>query len=140
MLAYVPPIDDYQFLLTDVLQFDAEMRELGKDVDTSLALTILEEAGRMCADRLQPINREGDEEGSRLVDGIVQTPAGFAQAYRAFTEGGWPSLSADPAYGGQGLPFILQLWFDEMMSATNLSFGLFPGLTRGACEAIGGVT
>jgi alkylation response protein AidB-like acyl-CoA dehydrogenase len=137
MLAYAPPIDDYRFLLNDVLEFETQTEALGKDVDSSLALTILEEAGRLCADRLQPINREGDEAGSRLVDGEVVTPPGFAHAYRDFVAAGWPSLSADPAYGGQGLPFILQLWFDEMTSATNLSFGLFPGLTRGACEAIG---
>jgi alkylation response protein AidB-like acyl-CoA dehydrogenase len=136
MQSYVPPIDDYRFLLTEVLGFDRAMAELGKEVDADLALAVLEEAGKLCAERLHPLNREGDEQGSRLVDGAVQTPDGFAQAYRDFAEAGWTSLSADPAHGGQGLPFILQLWFDEMMSATNLSFGLFPGLSRGACEAI----
>ncbi|CAN5301658.1 acyl-CoA dehydrogenase C-terminal domain-containing protein [soil metagenome] len=136
MLSYTPPIDDYRFLLNDVLGFDAAMLEIGKDVDSDLAVAVLEEAGRMCADRLAPINRAGDEQGSRLIDGEVKTPDGMAQAYRDFAEAGWTSLSADPAYGGQGLPFILQLWLDEMLSATNLSFGLFPGLTRGACEAI----
>ncbi|WP_019052656.1 acyl-CoA dehydrogenase family protein [Sphingobium xenophagum] len=136
MQSYTPPIDDYRFLLNDVLGFDQAMAELGKEVDADLAVAVLEEAGKVCAERLQPLNREGDEQGSRLVDGAVQTPDGFAQAYRDFAEGGWTSLSADPAHGGQGLPFVLQLWFDEMMSATNLSFGLFPGLSRGACEAI----
>ncbi|MEC3948337.1 acyl-CoA dehydrogenase C-terminal domain-containing protein [Sphingobium sp. HWE2-09] len=136
MQAYTPPIDDYRFLLNDVLGFDAAMAELGQEVDADLAATVLEEAGRLCADRLQPLNREGDEQGSQLIDGAVRTPPGFADAYRSFVEAGWASLSADPAHGGQGLPFILQLWFDEMMSAANLSFGLFPGLTRGACEAI----
>jgi alkylation response protein AidB-like acyl-CoA dehydrogenase len=133
---YVPPIDDYRFLLNDVLGFDAMMAAMGRDVDADLAAAILEQAGRMCTDRLHPINREGDEQGSRLVDGEVRTPHGFADAWRDFAQAGWSSLSADPAYGGQGLPFVLQLWFDEMMAATNLSFGLFPGLTRGACEAI----
>lgn len=136
MQSYKPPIEDYRFLLNNVLGFNEAMAELGKDVDADLAVTVLEEAGRMCADRLQPLNREGDELGSKLVDGAVRTPPGFAEAYREFTQAGWTSLSGDPAYGGQGLPFILQLWLDEMMSATNLSFGLFPGLTRGACEAI----
>ncbi|MBG6117199.1 MULTISPECIES: acyl-CoA dehydrogenase family protein [unclassified Sphingobium] len=136
MQSYTPPIDDYRFLLNDVLGFDQAMAELGKEVDADLAVAVLQEAGKVCAERLQPLNREGDEQGSRLVDGAVQTPDGFAQAYRDFAEGGWTSLSADPAHGGQGLPFVLQLWFDEMMSATNLSFGLFPGLSRGACEAI----
>ncbi len=136
MQSYVPPIDDYRFLLTEVLGFDRAMAELGKEVDADLAVAVLEEAGKLCAERLHPLNREGDEQGSRLVDGAVQTPDGFAQAYRDFAEAGWTSLSADPAHGGQGLPFVLQLWFDEMISATNLSFGLFPGLSRGACEAI----
>ncbi|WCP15329.1 3-methylmercaptopropionyl-CoA dehydrogenase [Sphingobium sp. AntQ-1] len=136
MFSYVPPIDDYRFLLTQVLRFDAAMAETGQAVDADLAVAVLEEAGRMCADRLHPLNRHGDEEGSRLVDGSVITPAGFADAWRDFVAAGWASMSADPAHGGQGLPFILQLWLDEMLSATNLSFGLFPGLTRGACEAI----
>jgi alkylation response protein AidB-like acyl-CoA dehydrogenase len=136
MYSYIPPIDDYRFLLNEVLGFDAAMAEIGKEVDADLAAAVLEEAGRMCAERLHPLNREGDEQGSRLVDGAVRTPDGFADAWREFTQAGWASLSADPQYGGQGLPFILQLWLDEMMSATNLSFGLFPGLTRGACEAI----
>ena len=136
MFSYVPPIDDYRFLLTEVLGFDRAMADTGKDVDADLAAAVLEEAGRMCAERLHPINRHGDEEGSRLVDGEVRTPEGFAEAWRDFVAAGWASLSADPEYGGQGLPFILQLWLDEMLSAANLSFGLFPGLTRGACEAI----
>lgn len=136
MQPYGPPIDDYRFLLSEVLGFDAQMVELGKDVDADLAIAVLEEAGKLCAQTLHPLNRSGDEEGSHLVDGAVRTPAGFADAYREFAEGGWASLSADPAHGGQGLPFILQLWLDEMLSASNLSFGLVPGLTRGATEAI----
>jgi alkylation response protein AidB-like acyl-CoA dehydrogenase len=137
MIRYSPPIEDYRFLLTKVLGFDAEMVELGHaEIDADLMVTILEEAGRLCSDRLQPLNRIGDEEGSHLNDGLVSTPAGFAAAYREFAEGGWTSLSSDTRHGGQGLPQLAQLWLDEMVSATNLSFGLFPGLTRGAVEAI----
>jgi alkylation response protein AidB-like acyl-CoA dehydrogenase len=136
MYNYAAPIDDYRFLLTQVLGFDDAMARMGRDVDADLAVAVLDEAGRFCADILHPLNREGDEQGSRLADGVVATPPGFADAYRAFVDAGWPSLAGEPEHGGQGLPFILQLWLDEMMSAANLSFGLFPGLTRGACEAI----
>jgi len=136
MQNYVPPVDDYRFLMTQVLGFDGAMAEMGLEVDSDLAAAVLEEAGRLCAERLHPLNRTGDEEGSRLIDGVVTLPRGFADAYREFQEAGWASLSSDPEHGGQGLPFILQLWLDEMLSATNLSFGLIPGLTRGACEAI----
>ncbi|WP_068087031.1 acyl-CoA dehydrogenase C-terminal domain-containing protein [Novosphingobium rosa] len=136
MQPYQPPIEDYRFLLGEVLNFDEAMGELGIEVDATLAEAVLEEAGRYCAERLQPINREGDEHGCSLKDGEVITPPGFAQAWHGFTEAGWTSLSAHPEFGGQGLPFILQLWLDEMLSATNMSFGLFAGLTRGAAEAI----
>jgi alkylation response protein AidB-like acyl-CoA dehydrogenase len=136
MEAYIPPIADYRFLLTEVLGFDAQMAELRKDVDAELSIAVLDEAGKFCAQTLHPLNRSGDEEGSRLVHGEVTTPAGFKQAYREFTEGGWTSLSAASEHGGQGLPFILQLWLDEMLSASNLSFQLVPGLSRGAAEAI----
>lgn len=136
MNSFTPPIDDYRFLLSEVLNFDEAMAELGREVDSDFAAAILDEAGKVCAEKLHPLNREGDEHGSRLVDGAVQTPPGFAQAYRDFAEAGWPSLSHDPAHGGQGLPFLVETWMDEMISAANVSFGLFPGLTRGACNAI----
>jgi alkylation response protein AidB-like acyl-CoA dehydrogenase len=136
MQDYTPPIDDYRFLMEHVLGFDSAMAELGLEVDVDLATAILDEAGKLCAEKLHPINREGDEHGSRLEGGEVSTPPGFADAYREFVAAGWPALAADPVHGGQGLPFLLQLWLDEMLSASNLSFGLFPGLTRGAAEAI----
>ncbi|RZF64768.1 acyl-CoA dehydrogenase [Sphingomonas populi] len=136
MQGYTPPTEDYRFLLGEVLGFDAVMDELHKSVDTDFAVTVLEEAGRMCAERLHPINRDGDEVGCQLVDGTVHTPPGLALAYRDFADAGWTALSADPAHGGQGLPYVLQLWLDEMISASNVSFGLFPGLTRSATEAI----
>ena len=136
MQTYSPPIADYGFLMREVLGFDAAMAELGLEVDADLVIAVLEEAGKLCSEKLEPLNREGDEQGSRLVDGAVVTPPGFADAYREFVAAGWPALAGDPAHGGQGLPFLLQLWLDEMLSAANLSFGLFPGLTRGAAEAI----
>lgn len=137
MYAYVAPVSDYAFLLGEVLGFDCVMEEMGrKEIDKDLACAVLEEAGRFCSQRLQPLNREGDEHGASLVKGDVVTPPGFADAWRDFVSGGWPSLSGQPEWGGQGLPFILQVWLDEMASATNVAFGLFAGLTRGACEAL----
>ncbi|MGI6245237.1 MAG: acyl-CoA dehydrogenase C-terminal domain-containing protein [Pseudochelatococcus sp.] len=139
MSDYTPPIDDISFLLSEVFDIDALGASLPgfSEVNAAFATSVLEEAGRFFAETIQPLNLPGDEEGSRLVDGEVHTPKGFAEAYRAFAEAGWSGLSGDPAYGGQGLPRALQILADEMLSASNLSFGLFPGLTRGATEAIG---
>lgn len=135
---YIPPIDDYAFLLKEVFAFEPVMAELYPDLgmDADLAVTVLGEAGRFCADVLGPINMSGDQVGARLENGVVTTAPGFASAYGAFVEAGWVSLSGAPAYGGQGLPRVLQLLVDEMICATNMSFGLFPGLTRGAVEAL----
>jgi alkylation response protein AidB-like acyl-CoA dehydrogenase len=108
-----------------------------EEVNTELAVTIMEEAGKFATSVLEPLNRPGDEEGCTLENGVVTTPSGVAAAYLAFAEAGWCSLSGDPAYGGQGLPRVLQILLDEILSSANLSFGLFPGLTRGAVEAIG---
>lgn len=138
MSHYIPPVDDMAFLLTEVFDFDTEMSSLPAyaEINAELAVNVLEEGGKFCAEMLAPLNRIGDEEGSRLENGVVVTPKGFADAYAAFTQAGWGALSGDPAFGGQGLPRVLQILFDEMVSSSNLSFGLFPGLTRGAAEAV----
>ncbi|WP_336961494.1 acyl-CoA dehydrogenase C-terminal domain-containing protein [Sphingobium aquiterrae] len=135
---YVAPIGDMTFLLQDVFQAEKILTGLPgyEEVSDDLVSSILEEAGRFCAGVLRPINQSGDEEGSRLEDGVVYTPKGFKEAFKAFVDGGWSSLSAPTAYEGQGLPRTVQILVDEMLSASNLSFGLFPGLSRGACEAI----
>lgn len=138
MQNYVPPVDDMKFLLKEVFDFEATISALNgfEDVDTDLAGSILEESGRFCADILAPINQSGDQEGCTLENGKVTTPRGFPEAYAAYVAGGWPGLSGNPEFGGQGLPNVLQTLCSEMVSSANLAFGLFPGLTRGAVEAI----
>lgn len=138
MAGYIPPVDDISFLLGEVFDFDAQMATLPgfEEVNTELATSVMEEGGKFCAEILEPLNRPGDEEGCKLENGLVTTPKGVSDAYRAFVEAGWGGLSGDPEFGGQGLPRALQILLDEMLSSANLSFGLFPGLTRGAVEAI----
>ena len=138
MPTYAPPLDDMNFLLREVFEFDRQMAERphGESIDADTVGEVLAEAGRFCAEIVQPLNLSGDAEGCRLENGVVTTPKGFRKAYDAFVEGGWNGLSASPDHGGQGLPVTVQVLVDEMLSSANLSFGLFPGLTRGAAEAI----
>ncbi len=138
MADYTPPIEDISFLLNKVFDFDGVMASLPplSGTDGDLAIAVLEEGGKFCAEVLEPLNRSGDEQGCRLEDGKVSTPEGTVDAYKAFVAGGWPGLSGEVEFGGQGLPRVLQVLFDEMLASANLSFGLFPGLTRGAVEAI----
>ena len=138
MASYKAPIDDMAYVLGDLLGAEETLAALpgAEDVPLSLMREVLTEAGRFSSEVAFPLNRSGDEEGCTLENGVVRTPKGFTQAYAAFVEGGWPSLSHDPAHGGQGLPRALQLLLDEMLSSANFAFGLFPGLTRGAIEAL----
>ncbi len=85
---------------------------------------------------LLPLNRSGDEEGCHLENGVVRTPAGFIDAYRQFTEGGWNALVAPVQWGGQGLPEAVGKLVEEMICAANVSFSLYPGLTGGAIVAL----
>ena len=138
MVSYRAPTDDMMYLLGELLDAETTLASLpdGEEATTELMGDVLREAGRFCAEAVQPLNQRGDEEGCRLENGVVRTPTGFAEAYRAFVERGWPSLAHDPQHGGQGLPRVLQILLDEMLSSANFSFGLFSGLTCGAVEAI----
>ena len=138
MPSYKAPLRDMQFILFDVLKVQdagnavAAYAEMTPDVVTA----ILEEVGRFCENVLQPINRSGDEEGCVLESGSVRTPTGFKDAYAKFVEGGWPGIACDPEHGGQGVPNTVNFAFEEMICSANLSFGLFPGLTHGAYNAL----
>ena len=138
MPEYKAPVEDMLFLLRDVFRVEDVFAELPeqKENDLDTIGSILEEAGKFCSEILYPLNATGDIEGCRLENGVVRTPKGFAEAWKAFSDAGWGGLSAATEYGGQNLPRMVQILVDEMLSGSNLSFGLFPGLTRGAYEAI----
>src|SRR4030095_9611643 len=85
---------------------------------------------------LDPLNRSGDQEGSKWSDGEVRTPKGFRDAYRQFAEGGWNALPCEPDWGGQGLPKLVATPVDEMWTSANMSFSLCPLLTQGAVHAL----
>jgi acyl-CoA dehydrogenase len=137
MSDYTPPLADMRFILHELVGLDRIAALPGcEQVNAELVDAILEEAGKLARDVLAPLNRVGDTEGSRLVDGAVRTPAGFADAYRQFVEGGWNALVGDPDYGGQGLPTVVSAAVQEMWNAANMGFALCPLLSFGAVEAV----
>lgn len=137
MQVYKAPIRDMQFVIHE-LHDSARLTSLKglEDITPELIDSILEEAGKFAENVLLPINASGDEEGCTYENGVVRTPKGFKEAYNAFRDGGWTAIAADPAFGGQGLPEVVNKQVEEMISATNTSFGLYPGLTHGAYQAI----
>lgn len=133
MPVYTAPLRDMSFVLKEVIG-TKELTSMSKfqDVSNDLIDAVLTEGARFAENVLQPLNLSGDQEGCQWEDGNVRTPKGFKEAYQEFVKGGWPSLSCDPNYGGQGLPNVLALFFEEMICSANIAFGLYPGLTRGA--------
>ncbi len=137
MQCYKAPLRDLRFVLHE-LHGGAGLADLPGLADLTPALidSILDQAATLCEQVLAPLNASGDAEGCRLENGVVRTPAGFAAAYRAFCDGGWTALGADPRWGGQGLPHSIAKAVEEMICGANLAFGTYPGLSSGACQAI----
>jgi len=133
MPTYTPPLDDIRFVLTELLDVgQLATMPAYKDATPDLLLAVIEEGAHLCANVLAPINQSGDQEGCRLEEGAVRTPAGFREAYTAFREGGWSGMTADPAFGGQGLPHLTRFVLDELLCSSNLSFSMYPELAHGA--------
>lgn len=137
MPIYTAPIDDLKFVLHDFLNIEKYSNLPGFDeASPDLIGAILEEGGKLASEVLQPLNQSGDQEGCHWDNGVVTTPKGFKEAYDLYKESGWQGLTGNPEYGGQGLPHSLGLAVSEMMIAANWGFGMYPGLTKGATEAI----
>jgi alkylation response protein AidB-like acyl-CoA dehydrogenase len=137
-MAYQAPVRDQLFVLREVLGLENYANLPGfADAPMDVVEQILTEGAKFCEEVLAPINRTGDREGCVWSpDNTVKTPTGFKAAFHAMIQAGWPSLGADPAFGGQGLPRVLSLAYSEMSSAANMAFSMYPGLTHGAYSAI----
>mgnify|MGYP003600866207 FL=1 len=140
MPTYTPPLRDMQFVLHEVLKVTDELKVLPPhaEVDADTINAVLEEGGKFAAEVAFPLNISGDTEGCRLdkTTHEVTTPQGFKEAYAQYVEGGWAALSCDPQYGGQGLPFVVNQCFYEMMNAANQAWTMYPGLSHGAYECL----
>ena len=137
MATYTAPLRDMRFCLHELHDSSALSQLPGLEQATpDLVDAILEEAAKLNQEVLFPLNLSGDKEGCTYENGVVRTPAGFKDAYKQLIEGGWTSLTCDPAYGGQGMPMLVSTVFEAMVSSANLAFGMYPGLSHGAYRAI----
>jgi alkylation response protein AidB-like acyl-CoA dehydrogenase len=137
MQVYTPPLRDMRFVLHE-LHGSEELSKLKglEELSPDLIDAVLEEAGKFVTEVLAPLNQSGDLEGCTYENGVVRTPKGFKEAYAAFREGGWNGIACDPKYGGQGLPASVNKLVEEMLCSGNLAFGICPGLTHGAYQAL----
>ncbi|CAM3714370.1 acyl-CoA dehydrogenase C-terminal domain-containing protein [Roseateles saccharophilus] len=140
MPQYTPPMRDMQFVMHELLNVVDELKMLPghEDIDADTINAVLEEGGKFAAEVIAPINLSGDAEGCTLdkASHEVTAPKGFKEAYKQYVEGGWPALSCDPAFGGQGLPHLVNQFFYEMLNSANQAWTMYPGLSHGAYEAL----
>jgi alkylation response protein AidB-like acyl-CoA dehydrogenase len=140
MPTYTPPLRDMQFVMHEMFNVVDEFKNLPPhaEVDADTINAVIEEGGKFATDVIFPLNISGDTEGCTLdkTTHEVKTPTGFKEAYATYVEGGWPALSCDTAYGGQGLPFVLNQCMYEMMNSANQAWTMYPGLSHGAYECL----
>ena len=136
-MSYTAPVDHMRFVLEHTAGFD-RVRALPAFAEATpdVVAAVLEGAARFAAEVLAPLNAPGDRIGSRVTPAGVVTPPGFREAYQRFAADGWSSLAGAPEYGGQGMPFAVQLAVAEMWAAANMAFGLCPELSGGAIAAL----
>jgi acyl-CoA dehydrogenase len=136
-MPYRAPVNDFQFLLDHVTGFgEVAGTDRFSEATPDMTAAILTEAAKLCEDVLSPLNAVGDKNPAHLDNGVVRTPPGFADGYRAIAEGGWIGMSAQPDNGGMGLPMTLTTAVNEMMSSACLALQLNPLMTQGQIEAL----
>jgi len=140
MPQYTAPLRDMQFVMHEVLNVTEQLKacERHADIDADTVNAVLDEGAKFASQVLLPLNISGDTEGCRYdpATRAVTAPGGFKEAYRQYVEGGWPALTADPAFGGQGLPLVVNQCFYEMLNACNQAWTMYPGLSHGAHAAL----
>jgi alkylation response protein AidB-like acyl-CoA dehydrogenase len=140
MPVYNPPLRDMQFVLHELLDVTHSLQAMPKhaDTDADTINAVLEEGGKFAAEVVFPLNISGDQQGCKLDRDTheVTPPDGFKAAYDQYVAGGWPALSCDPEYGGQGLPFVVNQCFYEMLNSSNQAWTMYPGLSHGAYECL----
>jgi alkylation response protein AidB-like acyl-CoA dehydrogenase len=138
MPQYKAPTRDIRFVINEVLESEKLYQTLPgcEEATEDLMNAIVEEGGKFAEEVLAPLYHSGDKEGCTWSEDGVKTPAGFADAYRQFVDNGWPSLSADTEYGGQGLPNLLGIVMNEFTGTANWAWGMYPRLSHGAVHTI----
>ena len=142
MPSYKAPLRDLRFVMHEVLKAGEALAAMpyyadNETADADLMDQVMEEAARFAENELAPLNAVGDQEGcKRDNDGNVTTPTGFKAAYTKFRQAGWTGLDADPQWGGQGMPHVVNIATSEMNIAANVAWSMYPGLSHGAYSAL----
>ena len=137
MTHYDAPLRDMHFVMHELVGLQQMNGWPGIDeASADVVDEVIAQAGRFGAEVLAPLNGPGDRHGAQWHDGVVATPAGFADAYRQFVDGGWQGLSVAGAYGGQGFPKLVGAAVQEVWKASNHAWSICQALTMGGIEVL----
>ena len=96
MKPFAAPLDDILFTLTHVAGADT-----APDWDVEMAREIGTHFAAFAEGEIAPLDEPGDRQGCTVDgEGNVQTPEGFANAWKILSEGGWHGMSAPAELGG----------------------------------------
>jgi alkylation response protein AidB-like acyl-CoA dehydrogenase len=135
---YEAPVKDLNFVIKNLINLD-ELSNIPdyQEFSDDLVDAILEEAGKIGSEVLDPCNLSGDHEGSKRLDtGEVKTPKGYKEAYKSLRDGGWFGLEAKEQFGGQQIPVTLSAAVNEIWHSSNMSLALCHLLTQGLIYAL----
>ncbi|MBT5216506.1 MAG: acyl-CoA dehydrogenase, partial [Gammaproteobacteria bacterium] len=134
---FLPPVKDMIFALEEIVgKGNLKSNPHFEEFDSDFLETIYESASEIASEIIAPTNKNGDEQGVSLSGNKVTVPDGYAEAYNAYVEGGWPTLSCNPNYGGQGMPTTISMPINEMVMGANFSWAHLVLLTNSAIRAI----
>ena len=101
---------DIRFVQKEFLQVQQLAKLPGyKDFSESDFDLVVEEGNTFVEQVLAPLNKLGDEQMSKLVNGQVVTPKGFKEAWKKAAESGWMGITAPAEFGGQALPLSVAI-------------------------------
>src|SRR3546814_17785610 len=124
MTSSTAPLDDIRFARRErgLLQQVAALPGC-HEASEELVEAVLEEASKLAANVVAPLNAVGDRQGATLENGVVRVADGFAEAYRSYVDGGWNGIPFDPEYSGQGLPWLVAPAVQGVWQAANKAWG-----------------
>ena len=137
-MRYDPPVSDMLFNLGEIFALNdlCALPAFDSTSPESIA-SILDQAARFAVDTVAPLNRIGDQTGTRLENDCVLTPPGWKTTYEAYAAGGWIGAAIDHELGGMGLPNVVGTCLQEILHGANMAFALCPMLSQAAIKAIG---
>lgn len=131
MAQFKTDLRDIYFNLFNVLKIQEHTGYAENDMKD-----VINECNKFIEKEIYPTRILGDQEGVELKDGKVIIPPSFHSPMKKFYENGWYGIGYPEEIGGMPTPHTVSLVCQSIMNGANVSFAMYPGLTRGAMDVI----